>query len=80
MDCVCRKEAKLLGNGCDHPIETCLSFGVAAEYYIENEMGRKITANEAIQIIKYNNYNNYFINFFKLFLFVSDFDFQVSNL
>ncbi len=51
-DCVCRKEAKLLGDGCDHPIETCLSFGVAAEYYIENGMGRKITAEEAIQILK----------------------------
>jgi ferredoxin len=51
-DCVCRKEAKLLGEGCDHPIETCLSFGVAAEYYIENGMGREITADEAIRIIK----------------------------
>ncbi len=51
-ECVCRKEAKLLGEGCNHPIETCLSFGVAAEYYIENGMGRKITAEEAIQIIK----------------------------
>ncbi|MFX0047803.1 MAG: 4Fe-4S binding protein [Candidatus Hermodarchaeota archaeon] len=51
-DCVCRKEAKLLDEGCDHPMETCLSFGVAAEYYIENGMGRKITAEEAIQIIK----------------------------
>ena len=51
-DCVCRKEAHLLGEGCDHPIETCLSFGAAAEYYIENGMGRKITPEEAIQIIK----------------------------
>jgi Pyruvate/2-oxoacid:ferredoxin oxidoreductase delta subunit len=51
-DCVCRKEAKLLGERCDHPLETCLSFGVAAEYYIENGMGRKISAEEAIQIIK----------------------------
>ncbi|NVM16353.1 MAG: 4Fe-4S binding protein [Candidatus Lokiarchaeota archaeon] len=51
-DCVCRKEAQLLGEGCDHPMETCLSFGVAAEYYIENGMGRKITAEEALQIIK----------------------------
>ncbi len=51
-DCVCRKEAQLLGDGCEHPMETCLSFGVAAEYYIENGMGRKITAEEAIQIIK----------------------------
>jgi Pyruvate/2-oxoacid:ferredoxin oxidoreductase delta subunit len=51
-DCVCRKESQLLGEGCDHPMETCLSFGTAAEYYIENEMGRKITSEEAIQIIK----------------------------
>ena len=51
-DCICRKEARLLDNGCDHPIETCLSFGVAAEFYIENGMGRKISAEEAIRIIK----------------------------
>jgi electron transport complex protein RnfB len=51
-DCICRKEAQLLGHGCDHPIETCLSFGVAAEFYIENGMGRKISAEEAIRIIK----------------------------
>ena len=24
-DCVCRKESSLLGKGCDHPMETCLS-------------------------------------------------------
>ena len=51
-DCICRREAQLLGHGCDHPIETCLSFGVAAEFYIENGMGRKISAEEAIRIIK----------------------------
>ncbi len=51
-DCVCRKESQLLGEGCNHPMETCLSFGVAAEYYIENGLGREITSEEAIQIIK----------------------------
>jgi Pyruvate/2-oxoacid:ferredoxin oxidoreductase delta subunit len=51
-ECVCRKEAKLLGHGCELPMETCLSFGVAAEYYIENGMGREITADEAIRIIE----------------------------
>ncbi|MFX1365594.1 MAG: ATP-binding protein [Promethearchaeota archaeon] len=51
-DCICRKEAKLNGIGCDRPIESCLSFGVAAEYYIENGIGRKISADEAIRIIK----------------------------
>jgi len=51
-DCICRKEARLNGVGCDSPIETCLSFGVAAEYYIENGIGRKISADEAIKIIE----------------------------
>jgi len=51
-DCICRKEAKLNGEGCDYPIETCLSFGVAAEYYIENGIGRKISVDEAIRIIE----------------------------
>ena len=51
-DCVCRKESQLLNEGCKHPMETCLSFGVAAEYYIETNLGRKITSKEAIQIIK----------------------------
>ncbi|MFX1567734.1 MAG: ATP-binding protein [Promethearchaeota archaeon] len=51
-ECICRKEARLTGEGCNHPIETCLSFGVAADYYIENGIGREITAEEAIKIIE----------------------------
>ncbi|MHA1209667.1 MAG: 4Fe-4S binding protein [Candidatus Freyarchaeota archaeon] len=51
-ECICRKEARLNGEGCDYPLETCLSFGAAAEYYIENGMGREITADEAIKIIE----------------------------
>jgi len=51
-DCVCRKEASLLGAGCDHPIENCLSFGAAADYYVESGLGREITADEAIAILE----------------------------
>jgi Pyruvate/2-oxoacid:ferredoxin oxidoreductase delta subunit len=51
-DCVCRKEADLLDHGCDHPMQSCLSFGVAAEYYIENGMGREVTPEEAIRIVE----------------------------
>jgi len=51
-DCVCRKEAKLTGEGCNYPIHNCLSFGAAAEYYIENGVGREISPEEAIQIIE----------------------------
>ena len=51
-ECVCRKEAHLTDEGCDHPSETCLSFGVAAEYYIENGTGREVTAQEATEIVE----------------------------
>lgn len=52
-DCICRKEAKLIGHECRYPIEDmCLSFGVAAEFYIENGVGREITPEEAIEIIE----------------------------
>lgn len=51
-DCVCRKEAALLGEGCHHPVESCLSFGVAAEYYIDSGLGREITADEAVKILR----------------------------
>ena len=51
-DCICRKEAALTGSACGYPRETCLSFGVAAEYYIENGIGREIDADEAIDILR----------------------------
>ncbi|MBW1642478.1 MAG: 4Fe-4S binding protein [Deltaproteobacteria bacterium] len=50
-DCICRKESRLLDKACDYPLETCISFGVAAEYYIENKMGREVSADEAIKIL-----------------------------
>src|SRR4030042_2708167 len=51
-ECICRKESRLTGEGCDHPRETCLSFGAAAEYYIENNIGREVTPEEAIAIVE----------------------------
>jgi electron transport complex protein RnfB len=51
-ECVCRKETRLMDHGCDYPRETCLSFGSAAEYYIENGMGREINSEEAIRILE----------------------------
>jgi len=31
--CICRTEQRLIGKGCDKPLETCLSFGDGAEFY-----------------------------------------------
>jgi len=46
-------ESRLLGEGCDYPMEeTCLAFGAAAEYYIENGWAREITPEECIEVIE----------------------------
>ena len=50
-DCICRKEAKMIGEGCDKLSESCMMFGFAADYYIENEMGREISKEEAKDIL-----------------------------
>ena len=36
----------------EHPMETCLSLGEMAEYFIENNIGRQITQEEAIAIVE----------------------------
>jgi len=50
-DCICRKVAKMQGHGCDKLLEACMSFGPAAEFYIENGIGREITKEEAKKIL-----------------------------
>lgn len=50
-DCICRKEHKMMGKGCDHSMEACLSFGVGAHYYEENGIGRAIDQEEALAIL-----------------------------
>jgi electron transport complex protein RnfB len=50
-DCICRKEARMLGKGCDHLLETCISLGASADFYIENGLGREISKEEAKEIL-----------------------------
>jgi len=50
--CICRKEAKIQGRGCDKLLEACMSFGPAAEFYIGNDIGREITKDEAKKILE----------------------------
>lgn len=51
-DCICRKEHRMVGEGCDKPLETCLIFGLAADYYVENGNGRYISTDEAKAILR----------------------------
>ena len=50
-DCICRKEARMMGKGCDKLLETCMTFGVAADYCIENKFAREISKKEAKVIL-----------------------------
>jgi ferredoxin len=49
--CICRREHKMMGAGCDRPLETCLVFGPGAQYYQENGLGRRIEQQEAFAIL-----------------------------
>ena len=50
-ECICAKEQGILGNECYKPLETCIAFGDFAQYYIDNKMGRKISADETFQLL-----------------------------
>ena len=53
--CICRSIADLADRGCDKTVEACFVFGSHAEYYIENGMGREITKEEAMEIVRKND-------------------------
>lgn len=58
--CQCRLRRKAMGDytntvvegECDHPLETCISTGMMAEYYIENGIARQIDQDEALAIVQ----------------------------
>ncbi|MDD5232259.1 MAG: 4Fe-4S binding protein [Syntrophales bacterium] len=53
-DCICRKMNGMKGKPCHAALETCLIFGAVGEFYIENGMGRKISVEDALGILRKN--------------------------
>ncbi len=49
--CICRREAKLMGSGCEAPEESCLYFGEWADYYVRNGLGRYIDRDNLVDIL-----------------------------
>ena len=49
--CICRKEQKMVGHGCDKPLETCLMLGAGAFFYEQNGIGRSVSQEEALEIL-----------------------------
>jgi len=50
--CICRREHQMKGAGCEKLMEACLIFGWGAEYYARNGLGRFITLEETLEILK----------------------------
>lgn len=50
--CICRKEHRIMGEGCDRPEGNCLVFGRAVDYYVRNGIGRVIDKHEALELLK----------------------------
>ncbi len=50
--CICRKEHRMAGKGCDYPLEVCLVFGSSAAYYENNGLGRPVNKDEALAILE----------------------------
>jgi len=50
-DCICRKQKRLVDQGCDKPLEACFMFGSMGQYYVDRGMGREVGADEAIRIL-----------------------------
>jgi Na+-translocating ferredoxin:NAD+ oxidoreductase subunit B len=53
-ECLCRKWGRLVDRECEKPLETCFHFGVMADFYVENGMGRYVQAGEAVDIVRKN--------------------------
>lgn len=49
--CICRRERGMVGEGCSRPEEACLIFGRAADYYLQNGLGRMISREDALGIL-----------------------------
>lgn len=49
--CICRREHRIAGNGCDRPEEACLVFGLGADYYRNRGIGRRIDRQETLDIL-----------------------------
>jgi len=52
INCVCRQEKEALGRRCDKPMETCMMLGPTAASAINSGTGRKLTREEALNILK----------------------------
>jgi Pyruvate/2-oxoacid:ferredoxin oxidoreductase delta subunit len=52
MDCICRKQKRLIGQGCEHPIDVCLIFSRRPGTFDDSESIRALTKEEALGVLR----------------------------
>jgi len=50
-ECICRKRTDVVGKGCGKPMEACFMFGSMGQYYLDRDMGREVSLEEATAIM-----------------------------
>ncbi|MGD8967659.1 MAG: 4Fe-4S binding protein [Anaerolineae bacterium] len=50
-DCICRVQRRLIGEGCDYPVESCLVFAPVEGAFDHSEVDRAISKEKALQIL-----------------------------
>jgi electron transport complex protein RnfB len=51
-DCICRVQKRLIGEGCDHPVENCLVFAPVEGAFDHSQVDRAISKEEALRILR----------------------------
>lgn len=51
-ECICRKAKALVADGCGKPREVCFMFGSMAQYYLDHQLGRQVTKDEAVAMLR----------------------------
>ena len=49
--CICRVQKGAIDDACRMPLETCFMFGSQAQYYMDRGTGRRVTTDEALEIL-----------------------------
>ena len=52
LDCICRVQKALIGEGCDHPIDVCMTLADVPEAFNGNPVIRALTREEALATLK----------------------------
>lgn len=52
LDCICRKQKALIGEGCDHPIDVCMTLANTPDAFNNNPVIRALTREESLATLK----------------------------